>query len=271
MNAPLNTATLRNPGQVQNLAQLHALVSQGSHVPVWLHRNLAGHILAAHGANNMAVLHPGTPPIPMPQPQGQSQIPPQMLQQLQMQQAQGQQQPQPGLQRMEVGGVARQAPIGTPGLGTSGGLGDLAVGTNAGAIPVDAHNTVQIPGGQPVPFGGQWGGPGSGNPPQGVGQHGNPWAGTSGGLMSGAGQPWGGPMSGNPPQLRPQPVPVPQVPARFAKGGKVKKYAQGGEIHNQDQKKMNKVQNVYIPPETYPQNDPDSLYGYLSNAGARKV
>ncbi len=78
------------------------------------------------------------------------------------------------------------------------------------SIPTDTHNTVQLPGGQPVPFGGQWGGPGSGNPP---------------GLTGGGNQPWGGPMSGNPPNWpQPQPIPVPPIPQqRFAYGGVVKK------------------------------------------------
>ena len=107
MQAPLSTATLRYPGRINNLAQLHQLVSMGNHVPMWVHKSKAGQLWAQHGANNAVVAHPGIP-IPLPSPD-QTQTPPPTLDPTQ-------QQPQ----RFAMGGSVQppknlmQSPIGTP-------------------------------------------------------------------------------------------------------------------------------------------------------------
>lgn len=56
---PLSTATLRNPGRILNLQQLHQFIGQNGHVPMWVSHSLAHDILQHYGNDNQAVLHPG--------------------------------------------------------------------------------------------------------------------------------------------------------------------------------------------------------------------
>jgi hypothetical protein len=71
INAPLSTATLTNPGRISSLGQLHQLVQQGQHVPLWVHKSLAGGMVQKYGNSNAVVPHPGVP-IPLPSLNNQS-------------------------------------------------------------------------------------------------------------------------------------------------------------------------------------------------------
>jgi hypothetical protein len=89
--------------------------------------------------------------------------------------------------------------------------------------PTDAHNTVQLPGGQPIPNPAQWGGLGSGtgfgwrggNP----GITGSPVQGTSGGFLTPGTtqlppipQYPNAPINWANPAIPPNPIPVPPIP-----------------------------------------------------------
>lgn len=76
--APLSTATLSNPGQIQNTQQLMDHVSSTGAVPLWAHPQLASQLLNHYGADNSIVAHPGVQ-IPPHTWEGGNKPPPQYL------------------------------------------------------------------------------------------------------------------------------------------------------------------------------------------------
>lgn len=59
---PVSTATIDgNAGKIENMHQLQDFVNKGTHVPMWVHKDLASDLHAHYAADNTVVAHPGVP------------------------------------------------------------------------------------------------------------------------------------------------------------------------------------------------------------------